>query len=108
MEDLRRTPYFEAKRILMNFPGVGSKVADCVLLFSLGKNEAFPVDIWIKRVLMKHYREKLPSGLVRRLLERDALSTSDYRQLNGIGIDYFGEYAGWAQEYLYHYERITI
>jgi N-glycosylase/DNA lyase len=50
LEGLRKLPYSEAKRALMAFPGVGAKVADCVLLFSLGKTEAFPVDVWVKRV----------------------------------------------------------
>ena len=48
-------PYLEARERLVEFPGVGLKVADCVLLFSLEKTEAFPVDVWVKRVLLKHY-----------------------------------------------------
>jgi N-glycosylase/DNA lyase len=108
LESLRKLPYAEAKKALMDFPGVGAKVADCVLLFSLGKTEAFPVDVWVKRVLLNHYGDKLPGGLVRRLLGRESLSSSDYKRLNEFGVGYFGEYAGWAQEYLYHYERMTV
>ncbi len=44
----------DAKEILMKLPGVGPKVSDCILLFSLNKNDAFPVDVWVKRV-MEHF-----------------------------------------------------
>lgn len=108
LEGLRKLPYAEAKRVLMDFPGVGAKVADCILLFSLGKLEAFPVDVWVKRVIMNHYADKFPAELVQRLSSRDSLSSGDYERLNAFGRSYFGEYAGYAQEYLYHYERMQI
>ncbi len=50
-EKLKKKNYSEAKTELMKLPGVGEKVADCVCLFSLGKMEAFPVDVWIKRMI---------------------------------------------------------
>jgi N-glycosylase/DNA lyase len=105
---LRKLSYVEAKKTLMTFPGVGEKVADCVLLFSLGKMEAFPVDIWVKRVMVNHYGDKLAPELFQRLENRESLSVRDYKLLNNFGRSYFGEYAGYAQEYLYHYERMTI
>jgi N-glycosylase/DNA lyase len=108
LEGLRKMPYAEAKRVLMGFPGVGAKVADCILLFSLGKLEAFPVDVWVKRVIINHYAHKFPAEFVQKLLSRDSLSSGDYERLNAFGRDYFGEYAGYAQEYLYHYERMQI
>jgi N-glycosylase/DNA lyase len=108
LEGLRKLPYSEAKEALMEFPGIGAKVADCVLLFSLGKTEAFPVDVWVKRVILNHYADKLASELSQRLTAHESLSTADYRRLNEFGRSYFGEYAGYAQEYLYHYERIAI
>jgi N-glycosylase/DNA lyase len=108
LESLRKLPYVEAKKALMEFPGVGAKVADCVLLFSLGKPEAFPVDIWVKRVMLNHYGDKLPQDLVKKLAARQSLGSSDYEKLNAFGRSYFGEYAGYAQEYLYHYERMAI
>ncbi|UCE16016.1 MAG: DNA-3-methyladenine glycosylase 2 family protein, partial [Candidatus Bathyarchaeota archaeon] len=49
LESLRKMNYGKAKRELLSLPGVGQKVADCVLLFSLDKLEAFPVDVWVKR-----------------------------------------------------------
>ena len=108
LESLRKLPYVEAKKALMEFPGVGAKVADCVLLFSLGKPEAFPVDIWVKRVMLNHYGDMLPQDLVKKLAARQSLGSGDYEKLNAFGRSYFGEYAGYAQEYLYHYERMAI
>ena len=108
LEALRQLPYMEAKQTLMELPGVGAKVADCVLLFSLGKTEAFPVDVWVKRVILNHYADKLTPELFHRLSAHSSLSSQDYRRLSEFGRSYFGEYAGYAQEYLYHYERITL
>ena len=108
-DKLRKQSYEEAKATLVEFPGVGAKVADCVLLFSLGKTEAFPVDVWVKRVVLNHYSEKLPADLAKKLnLKHDSLSSGDYEKLNQFGRDYFGQYAGYAQEYLYHHERLTL
>jgi N-glycosylase/DNA lyase len=107
LERLRQLPYLQAKKQLCGFAGVGPKVADCVLLFSLGKTEAFPVDRWIERVILNHYVEKLPSELAQKLQRIDGLSNSEYAKLNAFGREYFGKYAGYAQEYLYHYERVN-
>ena len=92
----------------MEFPGVGAKVADCVLLFSLEKTEAFPVDVWVKRVILNHYSDKLDPELANKLSSHSSLSSGDYERLNNFGRNYFGKYAGYAQEYLYHYERMTL
>jgi N-glycosylase/DNA lyase len=108
LERLKQLPYERAKKELCSFPGVGPKVADCVMLFSLDKQEAFPVDVWVKRVILNHYAEKLPIEFVQKLLHCDSLSNSDYKKLNTFGRTYFGKYAGYAQEYLYHYERMTL
>lgn len=105
-EMLTRTTYERAKKQLMNLPGVGAKVADCVLLFSIGKLEAFPVDVWMKRVVLKYYASHLPKQLVKKASCERSLSNSEYEKLNSFGREYFGEYAGYAQEYLYHYERM--
>lgn len=107
-EELQRMGYEEAKATLMELPGVGAKVADCVSLFSLGKTEAFPVDVWVKRVLLNHYEDQLEPKLRQKLLSTPTLSDSDYKQLNLFGRNYFGKYAGYAQEYLYHSERMMI
>ena len=106
-ETLKNLSYVEAKKALLEFSGGGMKVADCVLLFSLSKMEAFPVDVWIKRVLFNHYSKRLPKDLLKKLSVNGSLSNADYENLNAFGRSYFGEYAGYAQEYLYHYERIA-
>jgi len=105
LENLRQLPYEQAKKQLCRLAGVGPKVADCVLLFSLGKTEAFPVDRWIERVILNHYTHELAPEIAQRLSRKDGLSNSDYAKLNAFGRQYFGKYAGYAQEYLYHYER---
>ncbi len=105
-EDLRKATYDEARTGLLDFPGVGPKVADCVLLFSLGKLQAFPVDVWIRRVILRHYSGHFSNEFVKKISGERSLSDSEYDRLNLFGREYFGEYAGYAQEYLYHYERI--
>jgi len=72
----------------------------------MGKLEAFPVDRWIERVILNHYTKQLPDDFAQKLAAREGLSNSEYAKLNAFGREYFGEYAGYAQEYLYHYERI--
>ncbi|MCL1976840.1 MAG: 8-oxoguanine DNA glycosylase [Candidatus Bathyarchaeota archaeon] len=105
LESFKQLSYAEAKKRLFEFSGVGLKVADCVLLFSLEKMEAFPVDIWVKRILLNHYTDQLPQDLVKKLQSHNSLSNGEYEKLNTFGRNYFGAYAGYAQEYLYHYER---
>ena len=104
-EGLRGIAYEKAKEELLNFSGVGLKVADCVLLFSLGKLKAFPVDVWIKRVILKYYESYFPNEFIRKISGKKSLTISEYKKLNLFGRRYFGDYAGYAQEYLYHYER---
>jgi len=91
LEVLRDLPYDEAKERLMEVPGVGEKVADCVLLFSLDKLEAFPVDRWVQRAVEEWYF----GG--RELKEREVRQWAR---------DYFGPYAGYAQQYLFHGRRL--
>ncbi len=82
--------YGQAKASLVSLKGVGEKVADCVLLFSFKKYEAFPVDVWIKRGIEELYF----SGRA-----VSAAMAADFARRR------FGPYAGYAQEYLYHYLR---
>ena len=91
-ERIAALPFEEAREALMEFRGVGTKVADCVLLFSFGFFEAFPVDVWIHRIMAKTY---LPDIAGRSCIP------ADYEKIRRFAQDYFGEYAGYAQEYLY-------
>ncbi len=70
----------ESLEYLMQIKGVGLKVASCALLFGFNKTDAFPVDVWVKRVLEKYYP-------------------------NGLDISNLGNYAGLIQQYLFYYER---
>jgi len=105
LESLRDLSYDLAKRKLMALPGVGSKVADCVLLFSLDKLEAFPIDVWMKRIILEHYSQYFEPAFVEKLRRRDGLSRGDYEVVYSFGRRYFGEFVGYAQEYLYHFKR---
>ena len=105
LEDLKNLPYLEARKKLLEYSGVGLKVADCVLLFSLEKTEAFPVDVWVKRVVLNHYSDKFPDGLVKKMRSHNSLTNSEYQKISDFAQSYFGAYAGYAQEYLFHYER---
>ena len=90
LEPLREVPYREAKDRLMELPGVGPKVADCVLLFSLDHLEAFPVDRWVHRAVAEWYHGGAP------ITER------------AVGVwarEHFGRHAGYASQYLFHARR---
>ncbi len=106
-EDFKEMSYKKAKKKLLRLRGVGHKVADCVLLFSLEKPEAFPVDVWVKRAILKHYSMHFDKEFVRKVLHKKSLSPNEYNVISGFGREYFGEYAGYAQEYLFHYERFN-
>ena len=105
LEALKKMPYEEAKKELMSLPGVGPKVADCVLLFSLDKLEAFPIDVWMKRVILEFYREHFEKSFVKKMETKKSLSPNEYEIISSFGRRYFGEYVGYAQEYLFHFKR---
>jgi len=86
-------PYEEARKELMKRTGIGPKAADCIILFAFGKYEAFPVDVWIRRIMQEHYPVPLDSG--------KALTKKEYDSIRNFGREYFGEYCGYAQEYLF-------
>jgi N-glycosylase/DNA lyase len=105
LEDLKTLSYIEGRRTLLEFSGVGFKVADCVLLFSLEKKEAFPVDVWVKRVILNHYANQLPAETVKKMQSHTSLTNNEYQKIGDFARSYFGQYAGYAQEYLFHFER---
>ncbi len=105
LKNLKSLSYLEARNLLLEFPGVGMKVADCVLLFSLEKFEAFPVDVWVKRVILNHYADQLPVEMVKKMQSHNSLTNGEYLKISDFARNYFGAYAGYAQEYLYHFER---
>ena len=92
LDALIEMPYTEAKAALMERRGIGSKIADCIAVFSLEKLEAFPIDVWVRRALGEWYfpEQKTPPDRV--LLE--------WAQ------EHFGRYGGYAQQYLFHGRRL--
>ena len=94
---LREADYDEALAALTRLPGVGDKVANCVLLMSLDKREAFPVDVWIDRAL----REWYPEHMVR--VDGKPLTRAAMRPWAQA---YFGEFAGYANQYLFQGRRL--
>lgn len=88
--DIQNMNYDEAYERMLAIPGVGPKVADCILLYAFGMNEAFPTDVWIKRIVSHLYFN-----------DKD-ISVSKVRE---FGMERFGDYAGYAQLYLFHYAR---
>ena len=81
--------FHEARRALIALPGVGEKIADCVLLFGAGRLEAFPVDVWMLRAMARQY----------------GLEGWNPKQVTQFGRAHFGPYAGLAQQYLFAGER---
>lgn len=83
----------DARTELRRLPGVGPKVADCALLFGYGRLGAFPIDVWIERILRETYfagKRRVTPGRLREFSAR-----------------YFGPYGGYAQQYLFHHARTT-
>ena len=106
-KEVKKLPYPEAKSKLMSIGhGIGNKVADCVLLFSLDKLESFPVDVWIARALSELYNEQFDSKLINKIKRKQNLTPKQYKILSDFGRQHFGKYAGYAQEYLYHWKRL--
>jgi N-glycosylase/DNA lyase len=89
LEGLGEASTEEAYAYLLGLSGVGPKVANCIMLFSMGKYESFPLDVWIKRVMNEVYHIK--EGNVKEMQEYAA--------------SHFGAYGGIAQQYLFYYAR---
>ena len=92
LDRLVEAPYDEAKAELMALKGIGDKIADCIALMSLEKMQAFPIDVWVRRALADWYfpGQKTPTN----------------RVLLQWAQDYFGRYAGYANQYLFHGRRL--
>ncbi len=88
LTELEKMNDVDAKKELMKIKGVGSKVADCILLFSLGRYKTFPQDVWIKRILNEIY------GV-------------EEKEIGAFALEKFGNYGGIAQQYLYYYYAVN-
>jgi len=90
LDRLHALPTADARAALMGLHGVGRKIADCVLLFAYGKQDAFPVDVWVRRALTElYFPRRRPSA----------------KRLEHFANTHFGPNAGYAQQYLFHYVR---
>lgn len=85
----KRLKYEDAKEELIELPGIGPKIADCILLFSCDHLSAFPIDTWMEKVLVENYNKR----------------KNNYNPLSEFARNYFGENAGYAQQFLYHWKR---
>ncbi len=90
LEALRALPTDELREHLCRLPGVGRKVANCVLLFAYERLEAIPVDVWIARIATAMRKRKA-----------SPLKLEEYSNRR------FGPYAGYVQQYLFHHARTT-
>ena len=97
-EYLKNSDYNETKRNLRLIPGVGNKVADCIMLFSLNKLDAFPLDTWMIKILEKYYSNEFH-------IETKTITEKQYEILHKKIVDYFGPYCGYAQQFLFKMER---
>ena len=91
LHDLASRPVGEARAELLKLRGVGNKIANCVLLFACGFQEAFPIDVWVMRALRHLYFPK--RGVSAKRLEK-------------FSATHFGPHSGYAQQYLFHYMRM--
>ena len=91
LTQLRTASYDDALASLLMLNGVGDKVANCILLFALDKPSAFPVDTWIQKMLQQWYLGQRKTGL---------------KQMRMWAQDYFGQHAGYANQYIFHSSRI--
>ena len=83
----------EVREELLRFPGVGPKVADCIMLFSMKKYEVFPIDVWVKRVMTELY------------FNEDKKIEPNNKKILEFAENKFGNLAGLAQQYLFYWRR---
>lgn len=87
--NIKNTSYDEGLEYLKTYKGIGDKVANCILLFSMRQFDTFPVDVWVRRVMQTLYVDK---------------NTKD-KEIRKFAEDKFGNYSGYAQQYLFYYAR---
>ena len=95
---LKKLDYQDARDTLCQVFGIGKKVADCILLFSLDKLEAVPLDRWVLRILQKYYSKEFQ-------ITTKSITNKTYDDLHDNIVEHFGKYAGYAQQFLFKNER---
>ena len=89
LDDLHNDSEGALYEYLLGLSGVGPKVANCIMLFGLGKYDSFPLDVWIKRVMNQIYH----------------IEEGNVKKMKAYAAEHFGEYGGIAQQYLFYYMR---
>jgi len=97
-DELKKSNYQESRESLLKLPGIGGKVADCIMLFSLEKLEAFPLDTWVTKILEKYYPNKF-------CVDKKTISKKRYEKIHQQILDHFGNFAGYSQQFLFKMER---
>ena len=97
-DELKKADYLKGKELLLKLPGIGDKVADCIMLFSLEKLDAFPLDTWILKILQKYYSSSF-------CVDKKTISKNAYENIHQHVLNHFGKYAGYSQQFLYKMER---
>jgi len=100
LQGYRNISYARAKGELLKFKGVGPKIADCVLAFSMDKMEAFPIDRWMRRAMMEQYSHKIGP------LKRSTDEKNNDERISHFAREHFGTCAAYAQEYIFYYRRV--
>lgn len=97
--ELQKADYHTTIDSLKKIYGIGNKVADCIALFCLDKMEAFPIDRWTQRILLKYYKKFFTNVTEKPVTEKK------YKKLHEEIVEYFGPYAGYSQQFLFKMER---
>lgn len=92
LSEIAKMTYDEAFQTILEVPGVGPKVADCILLYGFNFKEAFPSDVWIKRIVSHLYFDGKDISVVK---------------VREFGMEEFGKNAGYVQLYMFHYARMS-
>ena len=95
---IKKLDYQDARDTLCQVFGIGKKVADCILLFSLDKLEAVPLDRWVLRILQKYYSKEFQ-------ITTKTITDKTYDNLHDKIVEHFGKYAGYGQQFLFKNER---
>ncbi len=90
MDEINKLDTDMLRKELMKIKGIGQKVADCSLMFSFGRREVFPTDVWVKRVMEYFYFDG---------------EDTDIKTIHALAKEKWGELAGYAQQYLFYYAR---
>jgi len=99
--------YESARTLLLQskIKGIGEKAADCILLFGFHKLESFPIDRWVKQSILNNYAHLFDANIITNLKAKKSLDRASYNRIRRRMIEYFGRYAGYAQQYLFVQER---